>query len=234
MKIKNFKVIALLCLVFTSLWVVFMVWHGVETGPVETLEKAIDTAANPGWLFYANYLNAVIFTLLCTAVFAGLYVVCKSVDPVLALLGIVFIPVYSVLNLFCYFSQVSIVPTLLSGADPAANPEMLKTLVGQLIQIWEGSLVSFLNGFAYAILGIPSITFGIVLLKMGRYAKISGILLILNATACILGIAGYVMKSSILSMGTVVGGLLFLFSLIFLTLMFSQKVGVSGQTKNTI
>ncbi len=108
-----------------------------------------------------------------------------------------------------------------------------KTLAGQLIHIWEGSLVSYLNGFAYAILGIPSVAFRMVLLKMGRYAKISGILLILNAAACILGIAGYVMKSSILSMGTVVGGILFLFALIFLILMFSKKVGFSGQTKNT-
>ena len=43
-----FKVIAFLCLVFTSLWVVFMVWHGIETGPVETLEKARNTAQKVG------------------------------------------------------------------------------------------------------------------------------------------------------------------------------------------
>lgn len=135
-----------------------------------------------------------------------------------AISGIMFLPVYGLLNIFSYSIQISWVPDLarqsrLGGVAPA--------LVYQMIQAVPDSLVGYLNGLAYAILGIPSIIFGILMIKDSK--RISGWSLVINGIFCITGIIGYSIHSSILSEGTKIGGMVFLVSLIAIIIEFREK-----------
>jgi len=75
------------------------------------------------------------------------------------------------------------------------NSEVLY-LSSQLIQANNHTLVSYINDLAYAILGIPSIIFGLLLKKENK--KYSGNFLFLNGVLRILGIVGYMINNRIL------------------------------------
>lgn len=76
------------------------------------------------------------------------------------------------------------------------------------------------NNLAYAILGIPSIIFGVILFKQDSWKRLAGFLMALNGVACIVGIVGIALGNSLLSTGSLVGGILFLFALIALSWTF--------------
>jgi hypothetical protein len=78
-----------------------------------------------------------------------------------------------------------------------------------------------MNGMAYAILGIPSIIYGILMFK--EIKKISGVLILLNGISCIIGIIGYIIKNSILVMGIMIGGILFMGALAAMAFEFRSK-----------
>lgn len=223
MKTKLFSTVSLLCIIFLVLWVVFMVLSTSKIGPIDTLEQAVNSVANPGLEFYLTYINAVIFTILVTALFACLYLYCKPEEPEWALIGLIFVPVYSTFNLFSYFSQISIIPKLISHQSIESYKFISNILVGQMVQGWSGSSVAVINSFAYALLGIPSIIFGVVLLRKGYFAKASGVLLILNAVACIIGVIGITTGNKIIGSGSLIGGVIFLFAVIFIWLMLKKE-----------
>ena len=223
MKTKMFGKVSLVCLIFSILWLLLMVLSIARIGSIDTLEQAIYSVANPDWLFYLTYINAVIITILITILFVGLYLYCKPSEPEWSMIGLIFVPVYCVFNLFSYFSQITIVPKLLAYQTMADYDNASKILLGQMVQGWQGSAVSVINNFAYAILGVSSIAFGVVLLKKRKFAKVSGIFLILNAVACIIGIIGIVAGNKIIGMGSAVGGVLFIIALVFLCFMFFKE-----------
>ncbi len=223
MKTKMFGKVSLVCLIFSILWLLLMVLSIARIGSIDTLEQAIYSVANPDWLFYLTYINAVIITILITILFVGLYLYCKPSEPEWSMIGLIFVPVYCVFNLFSYFSQITIVPKLLAYQTMADYDNASKILLGQMVQGWQGSAVSVINNFAYAILGVSSIAFGVVLLKKRKFAKVSGIFLILNAVACIIGIIGIVAGNKIIGMGSAVGGGLFIIVLVFLCFMFFKE-----------
>ncbi len=80
------------------------------------------------------------------------------------------------------------------------------------------SLVGYLNGLAYAILGVPSILYGVLLYR--KLKKWSGALLTVNGVLCIFGIIGYSAGSDLLSAGTILGGIAFLIALAALVIEF--------------
>jgi hypothetical protein len=129
----------------------------------------------------------------------------------MAWVGLVFVPVYGTLNLISYSIQISIVPVL---AKKALQTSANFGLVTQLIQANYKSVIGYCNGLAYAILGVPSIIYGILLVKSSQ--KKSGILLVLNGIFCIIGIAGYIMHNNFIALGTTLGGVAFLVSLFFM------------------
>jgi hypothetical protein len=75
----------------------------------------------------------------------------------------------------------------------------------------------------YALLGIPCIIFGIILAHKGRLWRIAGWLLALNGLACILCIFGITIKNDLLSLGSLIGGVLFLAALFPLSLAFWRE-----------
>jgi hypothetical protein len=154
---------------------------------------------------------------------------------VLSLCAILFVPVYAAYNGFVYISQVSVVQKIISVYDGAVPDEILNVLLGQFLQLWEHSTVAFINHYAYAILGIPSFLFGIVLFRRkpgpdrskgtGRHvwSRVTGILLILNALACWVGIIGIIMGNQALANGSTIGGVLFFLSLIGMVVVFRRE-----------
>lgn len=207
MKTRNLGIISSICLTVTVIWLGLFIYGVARTGPVKTQEQALNLVVAPDLLFTLTYVNATLVTLSATMLFAGLYVYLRSQAPLWTAMGIVFVPVYSLLNLLAYTSQITIVPRLVQ-----LRPES-DILIVQMVQQWPGSAISVLNNLAYAVLGIPSIIFGWFLAQR-QLERWAGILLALNGVACILGMVGIAAGSERLSLGSIVGGVLFLAALI--------------------
>ena len=165
--------------------------------------------SKPDIFFVLNYLNMTLLTALAVILMSLLFAFAKELNRLAAISGLVFIPIYGVLNIISYSIQIAIVPRLASLALSAEPPTIF--LVFELIQANQNSFIGFVNGMAYAIVGIPSILYGYILIQNRK--PLSGWFLLLNGIACIIGIIGYMLKNPALSSGSVIGGLLFLFSL---------------------
>jgi hypothetical protein len=111
-------------------------------------------------------------------------------------------------NVVAYSIQISVVPSI---AQEALLHRKELVFAASLVQVNPDSLVGYLNGLAYALLGIPSISFGYILFKAGK--SFSAFFLVLNGILCILGLIGYIAALPLLAAGTVAGGGIFLFAL---------------------
>lgn len=233
MKSRQISIVSMILALLTGIWIICMVLLMKQHGTVmATFEDAIDFVRDPGGLFYLTYLNVVVLTIFDVVLFGLLYLYFRQAYPALSLVGILFVPVYAAYNLFVYISQISVVQMIISDYDRVISEEVMQVLLGQFIQLWEHSTIAFLNNYAYAILGIPSILFGIAIYRMkpgaeGRNRagitgldRVTGILLILNALACFLGVAGIITGNHVLANGSVVGGGLFFLSLVGMGIIF--------------
>jgi len=200
--------IALICLIVTAVWVLLLIYLASTQGSPETGAQAVAYVANLDPLFYLTYGNAAMITLSATMLFAGLYIVLRADAPLWAAMGVAFLPVYSLLTLFSYVSQITLVPRLVA-LQPESN-----VLLAQMVQAWPGSAVNVLNNLGYAVLGIPSIVFGVLLATRDVSLRLAGILLALSGVASLVGMGGIVVQNAVLSGGSIAGGLLFLAALI--------------------
>lgn len=218
MRARYLAPLSLVTLIVTLLWVVLLIASMTSAGPVETLEQALAFAARGGALYTLTYINAALITLFATALFAGLYGFLRTAIPTGAHVAIAFLPAYAAMNLFVYLSQVSVVPRLLALQSHSQYGPAAGLLAAQMIQLWPGSLAAFVNGLAYAILGIPSLIFGVALMRVGSGMTLAGLLLVLSGAASIIGLIGLMAASPLLRLGSVAGGGLFLLALFPLTL----------------
>ena len=200
-------IVALICLTVTVIWLGLFIYDMAVRGAVETAEQAVASVADLGALQILTYVNATLVTVSATMFFGGLYVICRDEAPLWAVMGLVFVPIYGVLNLFAYVSQLTIVPRL-AALQPASD-----LLLAQMVQAWPGSVVNILNNLGYAVLGIPSIVFGWLLSRRPRL-RWAGVLLALNGVACVVGLVGIAAGSELLSLGSIVGGAIFLVALV--------------------
>jgi hypothetical protein len=219
-RIKLVGILALIAMVFSFLWVVMMIWGTVRGGMVETFDQALEHVRNRDWLYVLTYANAVLITVSVTALFGALYAYLRPAAPAWSAVGIVFVPVYSAFNLFVYASQITIVPQLARLQSQPDTDGAGAFFLGQMIQAWPGSAMGIVNGLAYAVLGIPSLIFGLLLCGGSSLMRVAGVLLILNGIACFAGPLGLITGIPVLELGTVVGGLLFLMSLVPLSVAF--------------
>ncbi|UCC16657.1 MAG: hypothetical protein JSU58_09880 [Dehalococcoidales bacterium] len=172
--------------------------------------------------FYFNYTNAALITVAGTMLFGGLFVYFNPVMPVWSLIALIFVPVYSTLNLTCYLSQVTIIPRLVDFKKGGEYKVATDILIGQITHAWPGSIVSFLNGLAYAVLGIPSIIFGLAMLDEVASMPVAGVLITFSGISSIVGFVSLVIRYPRLSSGLAVGGALFAFALIPMAIAFLQ------------
>jgi len=179
-------------------------------------------ASQPDIFYIVNYVNVTVLTIVVIGLFALLFSYFSEKNKTLALLAIIFIPVYGVLNLVCYSIQITVVPSIAANALNSSSDILFAT---ELVQSISHSAIGFVNGLAYAILGIPSIIYGYMLSKSQK--RISGLLLLINGVLCIIGIVGYILQNTILSAGILLGGVVFLVSLIFIVLDFGRREKVN-------
>jgi hypothetical protein len=223
MKTKLLGYLSLLCLALTVLWLILMIVGTASAGPMDTFEQVLSHVFKLNCIFYLTYINAALITLTATMLFAGLYIYCKPIASEWSVIALVFVPVYSVLNLFAYLSQVLIIPRLLALHQTTEYQAFSEFVLRQLIQLWPNSSVYAFNNLAYAVLGIPSIIYGVILFGQNSWKRIAGALLALNGVACIIGIVGIALENSLLSTGSLVGGVLFLFALMALSRTFLRS-----------
>ncbi|MGD8518766.1 MAG: hypothetical protein PVG54_17500, partial [Anaerolineae bacterium] len=135
---------ALVGAIVTAIWLVLLIYGVATQGPVETSEQALASVADLDLLHYLTYANATLITITATLLFAGLYVYCRPQEAVWSAMGLAFVPAYTVLNLFAYLSQITIVPRLVD-LQPGSS-----LLLAQMVQSWPGSAVNVLNNLGYA------------------------------------------------------------------------------------
>ncbi len=215
MNTRFLAILSLLTLLFTAVWLTLLIASAMGQGPASTFEQVLAGIARLDATFYLTYINATFITIFATLLFAGLYVYCRPYLPDWAgVMGIVFVPVYSTMNLFAYLSQITLVPTLLKLQQMAEYQAAASLMLRLAIQQWPGSAAWVFNNLAYALLGIPSIIFGIALCRRGMALWMAGILLAFNGIACIMGVIGILVGNSAIALGSAVGGGLFLLALI--------------------
>lgn len=212
---KSIKMVSIALLIQTVIWLIFTI---ISMSGVKSDWKNADFvrwASHPDFFFTINYINATLLTLVAIILFTLMfnYFYQNHKNPVM--LSFVFVPIYGLLNIVCYSLQINIVPAV--SLNALNNPDML-FIASQLIQANNQSLIGFLNGLAYAILGIPSIIFGTLIFREKK--KLAGIFLISSGFMSIIGIIGYILANQILSTGTMIGGIAFLMFLIFSSIEF--------------
>lgn len=222
MIIDLLKIISLLATILTFLWLVLMIIEMQIVGSIDNFERALAYVSTRGWLFSINYINAAFITIVAIMLYTGLYLYFEAEFHIWSSIALVFIPIYGMLNLLSYFSQITVIPSLLRFREKSKNPDSYDVLIGQIVHLLPGSVVSILNGLAYAVLGIPSIIFGAFMLNEGMLMSIAGVLILLNGVACITGFIGIAMRNIHLKLGTMIGGILFAAALILLTIAFYQ------------
>lgn len=157
--------------------------------------------------------------------FVALYLYYKPIAPEWSAIGAMFVPIYGAMNLVVYLSQITVVPRLVQLQTIPEYQALSQFLLRQAIQQWPDSTVSIVNNLAYAILGVPSIIFGVLMLKPASVLRLGGVLLVLNGLACVAGFIGIVAQSAWLSRGSLIGGILFLLALVPMSLVFLQDKG---------
>ena len=215
-------ILTLLLILLTLAWVATLLVGLAQNGSVTTFEQALELVSQRDALFNLTYLNATLLTVVAVAWMAALYTACRAAAPTWALIGLVFVPIYGALNLFAYLSQVSLVPTLVGLRTFAAYRQAADLALYLTIQQWNHSAVGFFNNLAYALLGLPSIIFAVILYRQypSRLLRAGAVVLALNGLACIIGILGLLLDSALLSNGSLLGGLLFLLCLFPLAFFF--------------
>jgi len=215
---NKIKITSLILLILTIIWIVVSTISMLQVKPAWKDSDFIRWVSHPDIFFILNYINATLLTVVIIFLFSFIFTFLKPKYESIVIVGLVFIPIYGVINLLCYSIQISIVPSI---AYNSLNNQYTVNIVSQLIQANSKSLIGFMNGMAYAIFGIPSIIYGILLIK--ELKKYSGIFLFINGIFCFVGIIGCLIGNSILEMGTMIGGVIFLISLIFMQFEFKYN-----------
>lgn len=213
---KTLAVLAALTLLATATWSALFAAEMLQTGPLLTREAAVDYAMQVGAVFFATHAAALLVTVLTTILFAGLYTVVREHRPVLAAGAIVFVPVYAVLGLLASLSQLAVVPRLAGIVQGSGGP-LAEIALAMAVQQWPGSAAAAVAVLSYAVLGLPAILFGGLLVGQRRMLAVGGALLTLSGLASMVGLVGLVARSGALGHVTFAGIVLYLLALIPLT-----------------
>ena len=161
--------------------VTLLTWGGIMTGIMATtgmpksFEDSLKFARDSHWLFYTgSYVNMVLLTILGVMVWAGLYRLLRDDLGFWADAGFALVPIYAIIALFSYSSQLVIVPRLLADMSTAQSSGTSGTLLRYLLQIWPQSSLQYFDQFSYFILGITTFIFGVGLARRRGALRASG------------------------------------------------------------
>ena len=216
-RIRTLGNLVLMAAVTTALWIVLLILYQTTTPPVETLADQISVIESNWGLFVLNYLNAGMITIFTTAAMAGLYQFCRDGSPIWAAVGLVFVPMYGLVNSLVYFAQIFVLPRLIELYHVPETAAAAEVFLRLAVHQWSGSAAAFANALAYAFLGVPSILFGILLVRKAPALRIGGILLALSGLLSLVAFFGIGIGSPALAMMTLVGGAVFLVALVMIS-----------------
>lgn len=215
-------------IVTTVVWVVLLIIGQTTSAPAATLIDKITALIPLNTVFYVNYANAALITLLNVALFAGLYLLCREASPLWAVVGLAFVPMYGLSNLVAYLSQIFVVPSLLILYQAPETTSVATVLLDLTLQDWPGSAVAALNLGAYALLGIPSLLYGGLLARISTQLRVGGALLALSGALSIVAFTGVALESAVLSAFSLASGFIFLLALISIAVVLFQAGKTDG------
>jgi hypothetical protein len=219
---KKGQIIAILLLVSTLAWLFTMVWCMGTMGGVSEKIDYVQWVMKFKISFIICYLNATVLTVLCLALFWILFQVFAKLKRGVSEIALFFLLIYGTINLVVYISQFVVLPLLAHNIFETDLSSDDIDLIYNWIQIAPGTKMANANAMAYAILGIPSIIFGLLIVKHARTGKAGGWLLMANAVFCIAGVVGIYINNNILQLGTLIGGVVFMVAIFFIWQMFRK------------
>ncbi len=220
--------ILLFTALITTLWAILFIYTSATSPAVNTLADQVTIIENQGFLFILNYLNAGLLTLAFSASLAGLYLYCRDSQPLWATLALVFIPVYAVCNLIAYLSQVFVVPGLLEMYHNPQTSSSAEILLRLAIHTWPGSITEFINGLAYAVMGIPAIILGLIMFKGTVRLRSGSLFFASGGLLPIIALLGIGLANPLLKLLSPLGGLLALVGLVLLGRQFLRHPGIES------
>lgn len=213
---RNIQITALGVFVLCVGWIVLGVFSMPPVKAEWTNLDYLQWVSKPSLSFTLTYINATLLTIIDVILFYFLYSYLNVSNKTFAQLGLIFIPIYGVLNIVCYSIQITTVPSIAKIALESGNTDFAI----QLIQAKNNTLIGYLNGLAYTMLGIPSLIYGYILFK--QRIKFSGLFLIASAILDVVGITGYLIGNKTLATGMILGGVAFTVALICMAFEFKK------------
>ncbi len=214
MEARTLGILSILVIVTTALWLIILIPSQVTAPTVDVLHEKIAAIEPLGIIHYANYVNAALITVFDVAMFAGLIKFCRKEAPLWSSIAIAFVPIYGLGNLIAYLSQIFVVPLLLRHYKAPGTRAIAEVLLGLTLQDWPGSAIQALNGFSYAVLGIPSIILGWIFFRKAKGLRISGLLLMASGMFSFVAVLGLAVRNYALATATLVSGAIFLAALL--------------------
>ncbi|MBN1812303.1 MAG: hypothetical protein JXA14_10740 [Anaerolineae bacterium] len=223
MKTRVTGILSLTVAITTAILAVILASTEMTAAPVTTLEAKIESLGNLDFLFYLGYIDAALLTLLGVAMFTGFYLYCRADAAYWSAMGVVFVPIYGLGNLVSYLSQVFVVPHLLALYRQPETAAIAQVLLGLAIHNWYGTAIEALNALSYAVLGIPSIIFAVIMFRKAKGLRVGSVLLALSGVLSMVALVGVGLQNALLGMMSIVGGLVYMVSLTIIGLFFLHQ-----------
>lgn len=209
MKSKPVGLLALIVFALTILWLVQMVLVNMHLGEVTQFEQALDYAAEQHWFYFTFvYLNALLLTLANIVFYGSLFPLLKKIQPEISAAAFSIVPVYGILALCSYLSQIVLVPVLI---EQVKDPQMTTFALGALqhvVQMWPKSTIGLFDQFSYFLLGIPGFLYGYLMIKDSNL-RLPGLLFVLGSGFCFLIGIGIVLNyMPLVGIPSMIGGVL--------------------------
>ncbi len=208
MKPKTIGVILAISILANILWIILMFLTEGNAPVFNNVAERINFIESKAILYRVSYINAAFLTLIGIFFYTSLYIYSKEKSKFWPTIALVFIPIYGLLNLFSYLSQVIMVPPLIHLYNIPKSKEIASIILNLSLHNWQGSIIESLNGLAYAILGIPSIIFPILIMRKPKILAIGGLLLLISGVLAIIAFAGTLISTRYLTTVSVIGGIL--------------------------
>ena len=214
MKNKTVGILACIDLVVTLIWVTQMIGVSARYGSLETIDAAIAYARQSHWFFFTGvYVNALVLTLIGMLFYGALYGMLRQVHPEWAAAGLVFVPVYGLLAIGSYLTQIVVVPGLITQLSDPQNQPVALAFLRHLVQAWPHSTIVQFDQFSYFILSIPGLIYGLLLWKI-RPLRVPAVLFVTGSALCLLVGVGIVMGlPALVGAPSMAAGVLSLFAL---------------------
>jgi hypothetical protein len=217
--------LTLLVALLTTFWLIGLIYRQATAPTADLLADYLAGIESRPGLFTFNYVNAGLITLFTVAMLAAYAAASWADEPLWAGITLAFVPIYGVLNLAVYLSQVFVVPGLLGWYRQPETVELARQLLALVLHEWPGSATGFLNSLAYAVLGVPSLILGVLLFRQDRRLRAGAALLAISGALSIVGLIGLGMSSARLQGMTTASGIVYLLALLGLAWAFGRGVG---------